>query len=360
MNTANKRSVIPLIIIILLCGAACSSVQTMPALTVPETPAGDVSELGESSVLTEKQANTFRETGETISGSDETAAEVSVTPRPAGDSKQGEKPEGTGFAETPAAASSGPVILTVSGEGTKGETAWSFVQLEAMSDGYREFVYSTTNNWPSFGQMEAGGVSLPYFLQQAGIKDNAVSFKFMSTDGYYAVLTYEQIFGTRYSFANHGAFGSSGAFPVEPVIAWVWGDAGKARRENIRPFFGQSGPWEVNTASFVKDLSKIEVSTVPAGSWAAPEVSVPDTGPVSAGTELMFLHENMDSVRIYYTQDGSEPDYLSSVYNPSASYFQPQLNVPLTLTESVTVKAFAAGFGKDKSQTVTFDYIVEQ
>jgi hypothetical protein len=49
----------------------------------------------------------------------------------------------------------------------------------------------------------------------------------------------------------------------------------------------------------------------------------------------------------------------SAVYNPSTRYFQPNLIEPLRLTKSATVKAFAAGYGKDRSPTATFNYTVK-
>ena len=173
-------------------------------------------------------------------------------------------------------------------------------------------------------------------------------------DGYYFTVTYDQVFGARYSYADHSNTASSGASVVEPVIAWEWGDDGRVRPENIRTFFGQSGPHEVNTSAFVQDLCKIEVLTAAPGLWAAPSATVEDGSVVSYGTELQFMHNDMDNIRIYYTLDGSEPSFNSAVYNRSTSYFQPQLTVPIILAESLTVKAFAAGFGKDPSPVVTF------
>ena len=252
------------------------------------------------------------------------------------------------------------VVLTIGGDGVTGETTWTLGQLQGLGEGYRSVTYSTTNNWPTFGYMAAEGISLTYLLQQeAGLLENAACFKFISTDGYYATLTYDQVFGKRYTYAAHSALGSSGATIAEPLIAWVWGDAGSVQPENIRSFFGQIGPWEVNTASFVKDLCRIEVSAESAGTWETPEASIPDGAVVPSGTELELLYSNMDNLRIYYTLDGSEPDYDSAVYNPSTSYFQPYLITPLILEQSVTVKAFAAGHGRDRSPVAAFTYTIE-
>lgn len=238
------------------------------------------------------------------------------------------------------------------------ETTWTLDELQALTDGYRENIYSTTNNWPNFGHSEAHGVSLPYLLRQAGVLSGASSFRFISTDGYNVTLTYNQIFGTRYSFANHNAAASSGASVIEPVIAWEWGDVGRAREENIKLYIGQSGHWEVNAASFVDALCRIEASTASGGNWAAPGASVADGSEVPSGTEFAFTHDTMDSIRIHYTLDSSEPDVNSPVYNPSTGYFQPNLIVPLVLTESVTIKAFAAGLGREASPVMTFSITV--
>ena len=267
----------------------------------------------------------------------------------------GEPAAGPGSAANPGE----PVVLTINGDGVRGETTWTLGQLQGLREGYRSMTYSTTNNWPSYSHMAAEGVSLTWLLQEAGLLENAASFKFISSDGYYATLTYDQVFGENYSYAIHSALGSSEASAAEPVIAWSWGDVGNVRPENIRPFFGQRGPWEVNTASFIKDLRLIEASTESAGAWAAPEAGIPDGAVVAPGTELELLHENMDSLRVYYTLDGSEPDYDSPVYNPSTSYFQPYLIIPIVLEQNVTVKTFAAGYGRDRSPVATFQYTVK-
>jgi len=205
--------------------------------------------------------------------------------------------------------------------------------------------------------MTAHGVSLTYLLRQAGMLSSASGFRLTASDGYYAIVTYEQVFGTSYSYSTHGPGGSGGASVVEPVIAWAWGD-GAARQENPRSFFGQRGPMDVNTSSFVQDIVLIEVLTVPPGVWAAPAASIADGSEVTYGAELTLMHDQMDSLKIYYTTDGSEPDYNSRVYNGSTSYFQPHLIAPLYLVEDVTVRAFAAGYGRDASPVVTFTYTV--
>ncbi|MDR0468787.1 MAG: metallophosphoesterase [Peptococcaceae bacterium] len=261
-----------------------------------------------------------------------------------------------GIAEIPSVDDT--IVLTITGDGVAEETEWTLNQMQAMQEGYREIIYSTTNNWPAFSHIEAHGVSLLYLLQQAGVMDDAACFTFISTDGYKAVLTREQLYDEHYSYTDHSAEGSAGPLIAEPLIAWAWGDVGNVREEAIRPFFGQSGSWDVNIASFVKNLCRIEISTVSPGAWEAPGAGISDGSIIPVGTGLMLTHENMDSVRIFYTLDGSEPGYDSPVFNRSTSYYQPQLIVPITLTGNVTIKAFAAGYGKDRSPVISLHYVV--
>jgi len=185
-----------------------------------------------------------------------------------------------------------------------------------------------------------------------------MSFRLTATDGYFVTLTYDQVFGNQYAYSSHTPAASSGARAVEPVVSWEWGDPGRVRPERIRLVTGHVGPMVVNTAASVRDLSRIEVLSASAGAWETPGASIADGATVEAGTELQLTHSMMDSVRVYYTLDGTEPNLTSAVYNPSTSYFQPHLIVPLVLTESLTIKAFAAGMGRDPSPVVVFSITV--
>ena len=324
-----------------------------------------------SDTPSESPSSTPNDSGQSgiVSPTDSVLPDAMQTPAPTDEGLAGTKsPEASSSPESslslpptvsPEVNDDGAIVLTIRGDGVSGETTWTLEMLQSMRDGYRECTYSTTNNWPSFGYTSANGISLKYLLEQAGVPGSAAAFKFIAADGYYFTVTNDQVFGAQYSYSSHDASGSSGAMAVEPVIAWEWGDIGKVRPENLRVFFGQSGPWEVNTAAFVSNLIAIEVLADSPGAWEAPTASITDGSDIPAGTEFSFLHESMDRVRIYYTLDGSVPDYNSFVYNKSTSNFQPQLIVPLTITENVTIKAFAAGLGKDPSPVVTFSYTVE-
>ena len=60
----------------------------------------------------------------------------------------------------------------------------------------------------------------------------------------------------------------------------------------------------------------------------------PAPGKVKPGTEVVLSHPEEDLVKIYYTLDGSEPDRQSLIYNPSTSYFRPELNKPITVEKN--------------------------
>lgn len=293
------------------------------------------------------------------------AEEQTASPANSSGDTHSVQPENPSASVPPAAAHSPdePVVLTITGNGVTSESLWTLNELKSMHEGYREFTYSTTNNWPRYGYAATHGISLPFLLMQSNMKSSAAAFKLSAADGYFVIVTLDQVFGASYSYGIHSSEGSSGAKAVEPVIAWEWGEGSggtvAVREEKLRSFFGQKGPHEVNSSVFVTDICKIEVLTDIPGAWDAPGASVADGAVVPAGSLLDFSHDKMDSIKIYYTLDGSEPDYNSAVYNPSTSFFQPQLTVPIILTESVTVKAFAGGYGKDASAVVVFRYIVE-
>ena len=271
-----------------------------------------------------------------------------------------ENPETEEPAQTEtAAAPAEPYLLTITGNGVTATTTWTLNQLKALTAGYRKVEFSTTSNWPRYGRAAAEGVAIPYLLRQAGLSDNAATFRLIGADGNYTLLTYQQMFGESYSYANHSAAGSSGATAVEPLLAWAWEENGATGGGVLRSFLGQRGPQEVNTAASISNLCQIEVTTAAPGRWTAPTADPASGSVVTPGAALRLGHGKLDQVHIYYTLDGSEPDYNSYCYNPSASYLQPELLKPLQLTEDITIKAFAAAYGMDASPVATFYYQVE-
>ncbi|MDF9409021.1 chitobiase/beta-hexosaminidase C-terminal domain-containing protein [Pelotomaculum isophthalicicum JI] len=259
-------------------------------------------------------------------------------------------------------AGSGEVVLTVKGSGVEHETKYNLDELKSMTDALAGECYSTVNNWPAKKFFVGKGVLVSQLLRKAGIKDEARTITVTAADGYNATLTREQLDEKRYCFPNLQKGSAEGAREVPAILAWEHqegaSDLSKAVGGNLRLLFGQKGMNDVVTAAYVKDVATIEVSTAPPGRWDVVGAE-PAPGKVKRGTGVVLSHPGLDRVKIYYTLDGSTPDIKSLVYNPSATYFQPDLIKPIPVDKPVTIKAIVIGYGKHDSQVATFKYDVE-
>lgn len=250
--------------------------------------------------------------------------------------------------------------LTIRGDGVERETQYTLEDLKSMEEALAGACYSTVNNWPVKKFFVGRGVLVNQLLQKAGIKEEAQKIIFMAKDGYKITLTREQLEGKRFSYPALLQGGTQGARDVPAILAWEYREEADDLSEvvpgKLRLLLGQQGLNDVVTAAYVKNVIAVEVLTAAPGQWEAVQAS-PAPGPVERGAEVVLSHPEQDHVRIYYTTDGSMPDvYDSMVYNPSASYFQPELNKPLPVDGPVTIKAMAVGFGKRDSQVTTFSY----
>ena len=238
-------------------------------------------------------------------------------------------------------------ILTIEGDGVERSLYFTLNDLKEMKAAYCEEVYSTLNNWPASGYTAAKGADIQYLLALAGLKPGAQSVRAASADGYYANFTIEQLTGPLYRYPRLDEDGAVGRVKVSPIAAWAFMDGtrdpSQAREDDLRLFVGQDGIGCVNTSAMVKQLTKITVSAADPGRWPAPVLTWED------GLFVMD-HELMDQVKIHYALGGAEPTTDSPVYNPSTSYFQPDLNEPLPLKPGVAVKAIAVGFGRYDSE----------
>ena len=234
-------------------------------------------------------------------------------------------------------------VLTIGGDGVAKELFFTLDDLKEMKAGYAEYVYSTLNNWPTKSFAVAKGVGLDYLFELAGIKPSAKSVKVEAADGYYANFTVEQATGPQYCYPGIKSGSAAGAVRVKPVIAWASkidsDDPEQAREDDLRFFIGQDSIGSTNTAAMVNKAARITVSTASPGMWPEPMLSFQE-GHITAG------HDFLDQVKIHYTTDGSEPTLDSPVYNPSTTYFQPQLALPIEVGPGIVVKAYAAGFGR--------------
>lgn len=254
------------------------------------------------------------------------------------------------------------IALTISGNGVAKTTQWSLEELKALKDGYYESKYSIVNNWPTKNFAAAKGIDLSYLLKKSGLENDAKSIRVEATDGYYAEFTRNQLLNNRYFFPELLKGSKSSAVLARAILAFEYSegtkDLTKTKKTNLRLVIGQAGLLDVNTTASVQNVNKIIITTDSPGKWEKPVFSV-SSGKVDAGTQLELTHPTIDKIKIYYTTDGSQPDYDSPVYNPSTTYFQPELTKPITINNSITVKAFACGFGKEDSDVVTYQYSVK-
>jgi len=255
-----------------------------------------------------------------------------------------------------------PDMLTITGNGVERETKFTPDELKSMEDALAGACYSAVNNWPAKKFIVGKGVKLTHLLQKAGIKEDAQTIIFKAADGYNASFTREQLEEKRFCYPDLLKGSAEGAVEVPMILAWGYqedtSNLSEAASGKLRLLFGQTGLNDAATAAFVKGVTTIEVLTTPPGQWGAVRAE-PAPGKVKPGTGVVLSHPEQDLVKIYYTLDGSEPDAKSLLYNPSTSYFRPELNKPIQVNQTVTIKAIAIGFGKHNSQVAIFNYDVE-
>jgi len=270
-------------------------------------------------------------------------------------------PRGAGAAAEPAA-------LTVTGDGVEKEVTFTMADLQALPQ--KTYTYSGYNHWPALKVFQdMTGPSLQSILDVAGLKDNATLLRLKPTGGRFvhADFTREQLLEEpRYYFPegeNPGDLADwppirseKGKIPVETIIA--------LNDSQGRICFGQRAPNEPTGGDcvMIQEMCNggvIEVLTTPPAQWEAPTADIP-SGTVAPGTKVTLRKpdEAADNVMVYYTLDGSEPDYGSYIFNISYPSFRPELNKPVPVNGNLTIKAKTIGFGKLDSDTATFQYSI--
>ena len=241
-------------------------------------------------------------------------------------------------------------ILTITGDGVRSETYWSMAEVKALG-AYGTTSYSAVNNWPTRKTYYANGVTLGRLLDAAGLTASWGTITITASDGVYIRLTFDQALGYLWSFPYISSESSAGAFSVPAMMAWTCYEEGRAGGENgsLRLVIGQHGTSDVNTSAWISDVIEIDVSTSSYYAWGEPSPSL-QPGEVPAGSELSLYHDSIDRVKIYYTTDGSAPTYYSRVYNPSTTYYQPQLTVPIPIDGDMTVRVLVSGWGRPDAE----------
>ena len=228
---------------------------------------------------------------------------------------------------------------------------FSSAELEALGKTTGK-TYSAYNTWPTYDSYtNVSGYRIEDILAAAGISgltDNT-AIRFLSSDGFSAVVTYGQLLEDRYYFNRYG-------IQLDKVEA-VLSDTSKG----LRLFFGQLAAQEQTKSAFIEDLVTI-IILEEAGSWGSVTAN-PDGGTVAAGSEIRLSGYGGDA-KIYYTLDGSIPTMESAMYNICADRWLSQKDMtghePIIAPadESFTITARVIGWGKDAGPVTTFTYSV--
>jgi len=270
----------------------------------------------------------------------------------------------------------GGVILTISGDGVSKTTSFTRADLAGLDQVQTR--YSTINTWPTKKMYVASGVKLSDLLAAAGISDEAKLIKFLSKDGYSMTFTVKELLqDSRWYYPgikeNHEYFGyidgsTAGAEEVDTILALQSAESDDFAHmdDSDAPLLVMGQRWisEQTNSAFAKYVKAIEVSTAFPDKWENP-IFTPVGGEVPIGTRVELTTSDMDGDNIYYTTDGSDPGHQSTMYNwikkrwwNSRSDELADINHPIEITQDMTVKAVAIGFGKDDSEIVTSYYQV--
>jgi len=257
-----------------------------------------------------------------------------------------------------------PVALTVTGDGVEKTVQFTLAELRALPQ--KTYTYSGYNHWPSL-QIFKGmkGPTLKTLLDAAGLKDNATMIRCKLSADVYSEFTREQLLDEkRYYFPDGEDEDNLGKWPptrsergksqVETMLA--------LNESNGKLIYGQRA---LNEPTCCKNQmlgglcegGTIEVLTEPLAHWKTPSAN-PAPGTVASGTEVTLQHGDGTPYHaiVYYTLDGSDPTYGSNIFNISYPHFQPQLNKPVPINKSMTIKTKTIGMGKLDSEVVTYQY----
>ncbi|MDO4582075.1 MAG: FN3 associated domain-containing protein [Bacillota bacterium] len=262
-------------------------------------------------------------------------------------------------AAEPQAELSEPLTVRICGDGVEGGE--QSVDLNALYQQYASSaVYSTVNNWPLPKFYAASGVPVAQVLAAAGVGDYG-TVNFAAADGYNITLTRQQLEEPRYSYPGLLSGDESGAEQVEPILALAFkedsDDLAEILPDQPAFIFGQANIFEHTNPAFIENISVITVSAAPPEQWPL-AYTFPVPGEVRAGDLVKLQHDSFGLVKLHYTTDGSDPDQLSPMYNPST--YQPELNVPLTINEDTLIKVRVYGYGKQPSDIAEWRFTVAQ
>jgi hypothetical protein len=265
-------------------------------------------------------------------------------------------------------------FVEIKGDGVTNPTIFTVSELIAMKD-VDARLYGCINTWPTKKLYLAEGVKLNTLLQKAGMTEEAKLIAFKSTDGFNKSLTREQLDAPRYYYPklkeNHEYFGYipgsvEGAELVDIILATRDTEGTNPEymsdREAPHLVLGQRTISEQTNELFVKYVGTITVSTDTPEKWESPVADTP-SGTYNAGQKVVLSTSDMDGDSIHYTTDNTEPTGESLMYNwvkkrwwGSRADELSEINKPITLDRTTTLKAIAIGPGREDSDIAIYEY----
>lgn len=246
--------------------------------------------------------------------------------------------------------------------------AYTYTELEEDFDQH-QYIYSSFNTFPEPKNYVAEGPALAEVL--APWLDGAETLTFWPSDYlvYGGVMTYtvqELIDDPRYSSFETGQ--------VETILALKTASGTNSAKldpkDRLRLMMGQRNEFEQTNVWMTKLINKIDISTVNPGSWLPLPNATPDPeeGPYASPLDVTLSQVDADvlnsaniGVKIYYTLDGTTPSaYNGVMFNKSVWTDNLAINVPITLSETKTIKAVVVGPGYYDSAVVPFTYEIVQ
>lgn len=220
---------------------------------------------------------------------------------------------------------------------------------------YISQIFSVLDNYPNKRFMVAKGADLELLMKMMNLGSQGRVFRIETEEGYFLDITREQLFGKRFYYPGLLKNRSSGAVRVKPMIAWACKPGSQNIEDSegckLRLIIGQSGLYDPNGIVAIQNVKTIKVINKVPERWEEPEVDLKDG-------KLVIAHDSMDRVKLYYTLDGSTPNFSSPVYNPGTSYFQTDSDASISITDKNNgrLKVKAVGYGKEDSRTVEFEF----
>ncbi|MCL2392781.1 MAG: chitobiase/beta-hexosaminidase C-terminal domain-containing protein [Oscillospiraceae bacterium] len=256
------------------------------------------------------------------------------------------------FAAAAPAMAADETVLTISGNGVLREISFTRAELYAMTEHFSRHAYSAWNTWPTRSVYFVEGVDLAHLLSLAGLRASATTINVAERPqapgvaGFNATFLLDSLFADRFTFEGTRT-------RVPTILAFRQSQSSFAEMEdtNLRLIFGQLSAQEQTTMGFVRSASIITVTNDPVRQLSRPQATAERQ---SDGRYSVTLTSDNTSAKIHYTTNGQTPTVHSTMFNVSAAHWQPQLNVPFTVSGDTVVRAIAVAPGFADSEELRF------